>query len=59
MIIIQKFQANNHLAVIFPLVVASEAWRSIAHTDDTVREWTATSAVSLLAVTENQGLASS
>jgi len=40
-------------------VIASEAWRSIAHTDDTVGVWTATSAVSLLAVTENKGLASS
>ena len=105
MIIIQKFQANNHLAVIFPLVVASaavncetstplssqtwqkitdpallrhrersvaihlptlrssviasEAWRSVAQTHDTVRVWTATSAVSPLAVTENKRLVSS
>ena len=34
------------------VVIASEAWRSIAHTDVNVRVWTATSAVSLLAVTE-------
>ena len=32
-------------------VIRSAAWRSIAHTDDTVRVWTATSAVSRLAVT--------
>ncbi len=32
-------------------VIRSAAWRSITHTDDTVRVWTATSAWSLLAVT--------
>ena len=90
MIIIQKFQANNHLAVIFPLVVASavvncetsaplssQAWQKITdppllrHRERSVaihhsdfmdypsRAWTATSAVSLLAVTENKRLVSS
>ena len=90
MIIIQKFQANNHLAVIFPLVVASavvncetsaplssQAWQKITdpallrhrecsvaiHNSDFMdypsRAWTATSAVSLLAVTENKRLVSS
>ena len=90
MIIIQKFQANNHLAVISPLVVASavvncetsaqlssQAWQKITdppllshrerseaiHQSDFMdypsRAWTATSAVSLLAVTENKRLVSS
>ena len=40
-------------------VIASKAWRSTTHTHDTVRVWTATSGWSLLAVTENKGLASS
>ena len=40
-------------------VIASEAWQSIAHTHVNVRVWTTTSAVSLLAVTENKGLFSS
>ena len=90
MIIIQKFQANNHLAVIFHLVFASavvncetsaplssQAWQKITdpallrHRERSVaihhsdfmdypsRAWTATSAVSLLAVTENKRLVSS
>ena len=90
MIIIQKFQANNHLAVIFPLVVASavvncetsaplssQAWQKITdppllhhpecsvaiHNSDFMdypsSAWAATSAVSLLAVTENKRLVSS
>jgi len=90
MITIQKFQTNNHLAVIFPLVVASavvncetsaplssQAWQKITdppllrhrecnaaiHNSDFMdypsRAWTATSAWSLLTVTENKRLVSS
>ncbi len=89
MIIIQKFQANNHLAVISSLVVASavvncetsaqlssQAWQKITdppllshrerseaiHQSDFMdypsRAWTATSAWSLLAVTEKRVVSS-
>ena len=40
-------------------VISSAVWRSIAHIHDTVRVWTATSAVSLLAVTDYKRLFSS
>ena len=59
MIFIQKFQANNHLAVIFP-PCHREQGDAIQHSDfiDTSREWTAASVLRRPAVTENKWLVS-
>ena len=54
-----RAQRGNTLLDLRFSVIASAAWRSTTHTHDTVRVWTATSGWSLLAVTENKGLASS